>query len=202
MTITGPTEVEPLHSKRDHLGNEMRDADGRTIPTDFINTGNNHHIAIYRDASGNLQERVMSFFEATARACAQPPLPVIDKDYRKCDGWEFLFTMKRNEYFVFPRYESVVDSSTGQEKLIKTFDPKAVDLLDRDNYAKISPNLFRVQKLASKYYVFRHHLETNVDDVKELRDITWKRIQTIKLMDEAVKVRIDNLGRIVAVGES
>ncbi len=202
VTITGPTEVEPLHSKRDHLGNEMRDADGRTIPTDFINTGNNHHIAIYRDASGNLQERVMSFFEATARACALPPLPVIDKDYRKCDGWEFLFTMKRNEYFVFPRYESVVDSSTGQEKLIKTFDPKAVDLLDRDNYAKISPNLFRVQKLASKYYVFRHHLETNVEEVKELRDITWKRIQTVKLMDDAVKVRIDNLGRIVAVGES
>ena len=103
---------------------------------------------------------------------------------------------------MFPRYESVVDSSTGQEKLIKTFDPKAVDLLDRDNYAKISPNLFRVQKLASKYYVFRHHLETNVEEVKELRDITWKRIQTIKLMDDAVKVRIDNLGRIVAVGES
>ena len=96
--------------------------------------------------------------------------------------------MKQNEYFVFPNPE------TG-------FDPNEIDMMNPDNYALISPNLFRVQKLASKYYVFRHHLETTVEENPTLRDVTWKRITMLNRLKGVVKVRIDHLGRIVHAGE-
>jgi CRISPR-associated endonuclease Csn1 len=127
------------------------------------------------------------FIEAVARVNLGDP--VIDVDYGKDEGWEFKFTMKQNEYFVFP------NEKTG-------FDPHEIDLLNPDNYALISPNLFRVQKFSTKYYVFRHHLETGVKDVEELRDVTWKRITCLdsRLLG-IIKVRINHIGRIVSVGE-
>ncbi len=69
------------------------------------------------------------------------------------------------------------------------------------NYSIISPNLFRVQKIATKYYVFRHHLETTVDDSSVLRDTTWKRIQNCNGLKGVIKVRINHIGQIVQVGE-
>ena len=51
-----------------------------------------------------LDENVVSFYEATTRATLG--LPIIDKDYKKEEGWQFQFTMKQNEYFVFPRYDA------------------------------------------------------------------------------------------------
>lgn len=186
VTLKGVNEVEALHEKHDHNGKLIIGADGMRQPVDFVSTSNNHHVAIFCDADGNLQEHIVSFFEATARAIQH--LPVIDKDYRKADGWHFLFTMKQNEYFVFP------NTQTG-------FNPEEIDLLAPENYAMISPNLFRVQKLSSKNYVFRHHLETKVDEEKVLRNTTWKRIQKVNNLKGIVKVRINNIGKIVAVGE-
>ena len=186
VTISGISNAVALHDKKDKDGNYILDTKGNRVPVDFVNTGNNHHVAVYRDADGNLQENVVSFYEATCRACQGDP--IIDMNYKANEGWKFLFTMKQNEYFVFPNNE------TG-------FNPHDIDLLNPDNYALISPNLFRVQKIASKYYVFRHHLETIVDEKKELRDITWMRIQSLPGLSGAVKVRINHIGQIVAVGE-
>ena len=78
---------------------------------------------------------------------------------------------------------------------------EGIMMKNQDNYAIVSPNLFRVQKLSSKNYFFRHHLETNVDAIKELQGITWKRITSLSSMHTIVKVRLDHLGRIVQVGE-
>ena len=187
VTITGKSTVVPLHHKKDHFGKLMVDKNGDYIPTDYVSTGSNHHVAIFRDADGNLREQVVSFLDAITRV--NLGIPVIDYDYKKDEGWTFLFTMKQNEYFVFP------NATTG-------FDPNEIDLLDPDNYARISPNLFRVQKMASKYYVFRHQLETSVaDESKTLRDITWKRVQNVNGLQGIVKIRVNHIGQIVKVGE-
>ena len=135
--------------KKDKDGKPILDENGRNIPVDFVNTGNNHHVAVYYrpvidkrgqlvvDEAGNpkyeLEEVVVSFFEAVTRANLGQP--IIDKDYKTTEGWQFLFSMKQNEYFVFP------NEKTG-------FNPKEIDLLDVENYGLISPNLFRVQKLS------------------------------------------------------
>lgn len=186
VTISGISNATSLHDKRDHNGNLILDEKGRKQPVDFVSTSNNHHVAIYRDANDNLQENIISFFEATTRASLG--LPIVDKEYKKSEGWTFLFSMKQNEYFVFPNKE------TG-------FDPSEIDLTDPDNYARISPNLFRVQKIATKDYVFRHHLETTVNDVKELQNITWIRFRSLSDIERLVKVRINHIGQIISVGE-
>lgn len=146
----------------------------------------NHHVAIYKDGDGNLQEQVVSFLDAVTRV--NLGMPVIDRDYNKEEGWKFMFTMKQNEYFVFP------NPSTG-------FDPNEIDLMDPENYSIISPNLFRVQKIASKNYFFRHHLETTVIEDKQLINLTYKPQLGLRGIKGIVKVRINHLGQIVQVGE-
>ena len=202
VSIRGINNAQSLHVKKDKNGNPILDENGKQIPVDFVNTGNNHHVAIYRkpvldkkgqvmfDEDGNLMyeldEVVVSFFEAVTRA--NLGLPIINKDYRRSEGWQFLFSMKQNEYFVFP------NEKTG-------FNPKEIDLLDPDNYAVISPNLFRVQKFSTKNYCFRHHLETDVQERKALLGITYKWQLGLKAIKDIVKVRINHIGQIVSVGE-
>ena len=185
VTIYGVSNAIALHDRRDMQGKKILNSNGAPTPVDYVSTSNNHHVAIFLDEKGNLQEHVVSFFEATERS--RQNLPIVDYEYNKHLGWQFLFTMKRNEYFVFP------NEKTG-------FNPNEIDLLDPNNAAEISKNLFRVQKLATKDYFFRHHLETNVDTPKELSGVTYARL-SLKGIVGIVKVRINHLGQIVAVGE-
>ncbi len=186
VTISGVKNAEALHYKKDHLGKYILDNNGKRIPADFVSTGNNHHIAIYRDDKGNLQERVISLFDAVQLVNAGET--VIDKTYNQGIGWQFLFTMKQNEYFVFP------NEKTG-------FNPKEIDLLDRKHNKLISPNLFRVQKLATKNYMFRHHLETTVDEQDQLKGVAYINIRSTNPLINIIKVRLNHLGEIVKIGE-
>lgn len=183
VTITGINNAEALHYKKDHLGKDILDEKGQKIAIDFVSTGNNHHVAIYEDAKGNFQERVVSFYEAVERV--NQNLPVIDKEYNTELGWKFLFTMKQNEMFLFPSED---------------FDPKEIDLFDEKNLSLISKNLFRVQKFTIRDYFFRHHLETTVEDNPALKGITWKR-EGLSGLKGILKVRLNHLGKIVQTGE-
>ncbi|KFF09786.1 CRISPR-associated protein Cas9 [Chryseobacterium soli] len=187
VTITGMSNVEALHYKKDHLGKEILDKKGDRMPVDFVSTGNNHHAAIYEDAKGNLQERVVSFYEAVERV--NQGLSVVNKDYNAGLGWKFLFTMKQNEMFLFPSED---------------FNPKEIDLYDEKNLKLIAKNLFRVQKfgeLSKSGFWFRHHLETSVDVKKELRNYSYLDFYSKDFMKTIVKVRLNHLGKIVQVGE-
>lgn len=186
VTIKGVNVATALHEKRDNRGQYIEDADGQRQPTDYVSTSNNHHVAIFEDEQGNLHEHIVSFYEAVA--LAQLGLPIVDKLYNSDKGWKFLYTMKRNELFVVPDLEH-------------GFNPAEIDLMDEKNYPVISRHLYRVQKLATKYYVFRLHLDTKVEEFKALRDIHWKRITKENDLKGFVKVRVDHIGHIVAVGE-
>ncbi len=186
VTISGVSTVERLGIKRDHFGKPILDSQGKTIASDFVSTGNNHHVAIYEDEKGALHERVVSMFEAVQlkNAC----LEVVDKSYNSAIGWKFKFSLKINEYFVFPNNTN-------------DFDPLMINLLDRKNNKIISQNLFRVQKLTTKDYTFRHHLETTVVDNVKLKETAYKRLTSIPPLLGAVKVRLDHLGNIIEIGE-
>lgn len=183
VTINGINNAEALHYKKDHFGKEILDENGKKIAVDFVSTGNNHHVAIYEDERGNLQEKVVSFYEAVERV--NQGLTIIDKDYNADLGWKFLFTMKQNEMFLFPSED---------------FNPKEIDLFDDKNLSLISRNLFRVQKIATKDYFFRHHLETTVEDNSALKGIAWRR-EGLNGIREILKVRLNHLGKIVYVGD-
>ena len=194
VTITGVSNAEPLHIKHDLNGKPVLDGNDKEIPTSYVQPGSNHHVAIYRDAEGNLQEVVVSFFEAVARRLQHPPQPIVDKQYKSIEGWTFLFTLKQNEMFVFPNH-------------LVGFDPNTIDLMDPKCASVITPHLFRVQKISTKNYVFNHHLETCAVDgevlktKKELSTLTYRFIQSTAPLEGAVKVRLDHLGRIIHVGE-
>lgn len=191
VRISGVKNVEALHVKKDHLGQKIL-INGKSISNDFVSTGNNHHVAIYINEKGKLQDQAVSFYEAVARVNAG--LTIIDKEFNKDKGWAFLFTMKQNEMFVFPSND---------------FDPNTIDLLDENNAGLISLNLFRVQKLSRldygntvvRDYGFRHHLETQIIDNKALKNTTHVVLKSIPLLEKIVKIRLNHLGRIVQVGE-
>ncbi len=190
VTISGINNAEALHIKRNHFGKPILNKQEKHVPVSFVNTGNNHHVAIYKDEKGNLQEEVVSFYEAVARV--NSGVPVIKTEHEK--GWKFLFTMKQNEMFVFPSND---------------FNPKEVDLLNPDNYGLISPNLFRVQTLSVvKYgnstirdFKFKHHLETVATENKLMKGITYHQIKSLEPLADIIKVRTNHLGKIVFVGE-
>lgn len=192
VKISGVSNAIALHTKKDQFGNEILDEKGLPIPTDFVNTGNNHHVAIYQDNEGNLFEEVVSFLEAVTRKNLHQP--VIRETNE--NGAKLLFTMKQNEYFVFP------NEKTG-------FNPNEIDLLDPKNYDLISPNLFRVQSISIvKYgtttirdFIFRNHLETTLISDKALVNITYRQIKSLTPLKKIVKVRLNHLGQIVHVGE-
>ena len=157
VTITGVANAEPLHFAKDLHGKFLIHKLGKKVPVDYVSLGNNHHVAIYRDNKGNLQEKVVSLYEAVIRV--NQKLNPIDKEFKTEEGWEFLFTMKQNEMFVFPN---------------EGFDPKIIDLERKENRNIIAPNLFRVQKIASKNFMFRHQYETMIDTNLELYGKAFK----------------------------
>jgi CRISPR-associated endonuclease Csn1 len=184
VTISGVKNAEPLHFKKDHHGQDVLDKSGKPIPVDFVSTGNNHHVAIYRDENGNLQDQVVSLYKVITERVNQG-LPIVDKTYNQHLGWQFLFTIKQNEYFIFPSAD---------------FYPLEIDLLNPVNNKLISSHLFRVQKFskliygnsAVREYVFRHHLETSVDEKKELKDVTFRNIKSLPYFENSIKVRINH----------
>lgn len=184
-TVTISENFDPLalHDKRNKDGQ----LESPEIPVDFVNLKNNHHVAIYVDEDCKYQEKVVTYFEAVQRVL--DGLSPVDKTFNASLGWKFLFSMKINEMFVFPDKET-------------DFVPTEIDLTDPKNYSIVSRHLFRVQNLSNGDYSFRHHLETKkIENVKELQNISWKRITSLENLRGVVKVRINHLGDIVAVGE-
>ena len=89
-------------------------------------------MAIYRDENGNLQDEVVSLYKVITEAWVNQGLPIVDKTYNQHLGWQFLFTMKQNEYFIFPSAD---------------FYPLEIDLLNPANNKLISSHLFKGSKI-------------------------------------------------------
>ena len=195
VRIRGVLSAIPLHEAKDHFGQPITDDEGHRRPVDYVQTASTHHIAVYRDADGNLQDVAVSFLEATTRKALGQP--VVDAGYNSSLGWKFLFSMKQNEYFVFPDIEH-------------GFDPTSIDLFDPKNRAEVSKRLYRVQKMSRvnyekqivREYVFRHHLETTVAEEKVLKDIAFKNIKSLPYLEGIVKVRVNHLGDILPAKEN
>ena len=142
-----------------------QDEQGRAIG--FAKKGNNHHIAIYQDKSGQYQEMVVSFWDAVERKKRGVPVVItnpqtvwdslMDKDLPQefleklpKDGWTYILSMQENEMFVLGMEEDELN-----------------DAIDSQNYPALNKHLYRVQNISSHDYFFRYHTETKVDDKYE-----------------------------------
>lgn len=189
--------------------------DEQGAPMGFVKPANNHHVAIYIDKDGKPHEHIVTFWHAVERK--KYKLPVVIKNPEEVwsaaeaitvketakdkvlfesflenlpdVSWTFMESMQQNEMFVLGMDDESFESAIAQK-----------------DYAALSKHLYRVQKLTSGDYYFRHHLETTVDD--KYGDI--KSPETSKKIGKLIrtgitglmgynphKVRINLLGEIV-----
>ncbi len=162
----------------DHQGREIRSVRcytglSATVPLhyndrgeaiSFVKPGNNHHVAIYEDERGKLQEHIVTFWHAVERKkyglptiitdvakaweCVTDTMPeAFQEQLPKSAKWRFKFSMQQNEMFILGMNEELYQEA-----------------LRNEDYAMLSKYLYRVQKMTKGDYFFRHHLETTVND--------------------------------------
>ena len=181
--------------------------DEKGLPIGYAKLGNNHHIAIYRDKEGNLQELSVTFWQAVERKRYGLPVVVeqphelwsklLDRDdipqgvleSLPHDDWEFVLSMQQNEMFILGMDDLEFETAM-QEK----------------DYRTLNKYLYRVQSISHNDYFFRYHTETKVDDkYGDKKDIgksqtmgKLKRIRSLNALfaQHPHKVRINILGEI------
>lgn len=212
--FTGLKAVEPV--KKDEYGNNIG----------FVLTKNNHHIALYKNEEGELVELPATFWHCVERksffihhftreerdqvqenTIIKKPGLVWDKIHSLPDntfsesfleklpspGWELITSMQRNEMFVIGLKE---------EELL--------DAIKNNNSKLINQFLFRINAIANRNYQFRLNTETKVDDKyngakNEMLSKTLGKLIIVQSIDawkqrNPIKVRVNNLGKIVKVG--
>ncbi|MFR9543582.1 MAG: type II CRISPR RNA-guided endonuclease Cas9, partial [Rikenellaceae bacterium] len=129
----------------------------------YVKMGNNHHVAIYTDSDGKRIEQCVTFWSAIERRKNNIPIIIENPD----DVWSNLTDGLSEEFLSTlpdPTWQFEV-SLQQNEMFILGIEPEAVEEAMRMNdYALLNRYLYRVQKLATKNYYMRLHIETTVDD--------------------------------------
>lgn len=200
----------------DHQGNAIRSVRCRTglnatvplryneknEPIAFVKPGNNHHVAIYEDENGKLQEHIVTFWHAVERkkfgipTIITNPAEAWDKVNDRMPAsflnqlppsatWKFKFSMQENEMFILGMEDELYN-----------------DAMQKNDYAALSKYLYRVQNLSKGDYVYRLHLETSADDKSSTaRDMgKMKRLGLKSLLENnPKKVHISITGKITEI---
>lgn len=162
----------------------------------YVKPANNHHVAIYKDEKGKLQEHIVTFWHAVERKkygispiIKKPAeiwdyilnnreLPQAFLDKLPLDNWTYITSMQQNECFVF---------GMTKEELNMAIENKA--------YQTIAPNVFRVRKLTKGNFWFNQQFETtpreSVSDKK-----AGRCIQASLSSMTGIKIKINLLGEI------
>ena len=178
-------------------------------PIGFAKTGNNHHIAIYQDAKGQYQESVVSFWQAVERK--RYGLPIVIEDPKAI--WDKLLDSDLPQEFLstLPQDDGqfVVSLQANEIFILGMEDGDFEMAMQNKDYQLLNKYLYRVQKIATKNYAFRHHIETSVDDKydgvkKELLSKQMKKLKITQSFDALFaqhphKVRVNLLGEISEV---
>ena len=171
-------------------------------PITFVKTGNNHHVALYKDKNEKYQEHLCDFWHAVERKKYKLPIIIEHPDkiwdhiLEESDkypqdflnnlpdpSWDFVFSFQANEMFILGLSNEEFDQ-----------------YINDKNYAILSNHLYRVQKISSSYYSFRKHIDTSVNEDDCYAKINmFKRLRSINALikENPIKVRINYLGEIV-----
>lgn len=145
----------------------------------WVNPRNNHHVLIYKDDKGNLQEVVVTFWTVVERKRQGFPvyqLPV--------NGDEIITTLHINDMFLLGLNEEDID-------------------WENPDYEVLKEHLFKVQTLTSGIYEFR--LSPDATQNKDTNSNIFKRIQSFGegktgwKNHNPIKVKISVSGKIIKV---
>lgn len=161
---------EPVPVKKVRIKEKMENAERlKDNVNQYVNPRNNHHVMLYLDTDGNLKEDVVAFWTVIERQNQGQPLFQLPTD-----GKEIVCTLQINDTFIIGLKDEELE-------------------VYRNDRNVLSKYLYRVQKLSSMYYTFRHHLASTINNEKEEVRIqsleAWKRINP-------VKVHIDEIGNL------
>lgn len=196
----------------DHQGNAIRSVRCRTglnatvplryneknEPIAFVKPGNNHHVAIYEDENGKLQEHIVTFWHAVERkkfgipTIITNPAEAWDKVNDRMPAsflnqlppsatWKFKFSMQENEMFILGMEDELYN-----------------DAMQRNDYATLGKYLYRTQSISEGDYFFRHHIETINDKSSVAREMGKMKRLSLKSLFESnpKKVHISITGKI------
>lgn len=213
--FTGLKAIEPV--KRDEKGKEIG----------FVLTKNNHHIALYKDETGDLVELPSTFWHSVERKTVF--LKYLSQEDRQLiqDNtiiknpkllWDKLLelsddTLTQSFLEKIPRtnWEFVISIQQNEMFVIGLTKEELNTALEKGDYKLINQYLYRVQKLATNNYCFRLHIETKVDDKyngkkNEMLSKALKKLIIIQSLDSwkqrnPIKVRINILGKVVSLAD-
>lgn len=122
----------------------LREEIGRAVQlkddvNQYVNPRNNHHVLIYKDNNGALKEYVATLWEVVERK--RMKLPAIQLP---SDGAEIVTTLQINDMFLVGLKDDEIN-------------------FENPKIEHLSSYLFRVQKLSSLYFTFRHHLASTIN---------------------------------------
>ncbi|MFP4555374.1 MAG: type II CRISPR RNA-guided endonuclease Cas9 [Bacteroidales bacterium] len=198
--------VRPIRSVRCYTGLSAvvpvkKDENGREIG--FVKPGNNHHIAIYTDTEGNKTEHICTFWNAVERK--KYGLPVVINNTNEV--WDVIQqqpegTIPESFLELLPKPNLTLHLSMQQNEMfiLGMNDEEFENAKNTNDYKTISHKLYRVQKLGSGDYTFRHHLETQlVDDNNSHLSKRHIRIRSISNFNSLnpKKVKVDCIGNLV-----
>ena len=107
----------------------------------WVNPRNNHHVLIYKDDKENLKEEVVTFWTVVERKRQGFPIYQLPTD-----GKEIITTLHINDMFLLGINEDEIN-------------------WENPNYNELKENLYRVQKLSSKFYEFRLNTEASIQNM-------------------------------------
>lgn len=165
---------EPVPIKRVRIRENLSNAEQlKDNVNQWVNPRNNHHVLLYEDSKGQLAEDVVSFWVVAERKRLGQPVYQLPESER--DG-KIISTLHINDMFLIG-----VPEDTAIESAIN---------------GSLSEYLYRVQKVSSKDYNFRHHLASKLDDNTQL-----VRIKSLKKWSSLnpIKVNLDAIGKIRTV---
>jgi CRISPR-associated endonuclease Csn1 len=138
----------------------------------WVDPQNNHHVVIYLDENGRLNEKVISFWIVVERIKQGEPVYKIPEE-----GVKIVTTLQENDMFLLGLPDDVKESMGNRP-------------LDGNVFSNY---LYRVQNISEKDYTFRNHLAaTTVNENEKIRIRsfnTWSKLNPIK-------VRVSSTGEL------
>ena len=184
----------------DSLAVVRRNAEGDSIG--YAMYGSNHHVALYENSGGKIEESIVPFAEAVRRRLRGLPVVVENPD----SLWDMV-QMRGDELpddllsrFPSPGSRFVMSMQLNEMFLLGLSDDDILYLASVRNYSGLASHLYRVQKLSSWYYDFKRHVSTLADCTNEqMANGNYIRVQSFKALTalNPIKVKVDILGRII-----
>lgn len=168
------------------------DERGRAIT--FVQSGSNHHLAIYRTPKGELVESIVSFWDAVNRA--RYGLPLIIKYPRK--AMEQVIQREdipESVLSLLPPadYEFVEVFQQNEMAVVGLPEEEFRRAVDTQDYRTLSEHLYRLKRISSKDYEFHYHLDTDDPDETDSSKKKKKRVRN-------TSGRIPRIYRIRGIG--